>query len=254
MADGYYHLITDEIKKLAEGSFELISPYEETAKSVEKIETVVGHLVEELGEGGFIDVEDVKEGMSIQIIDPVTKKILAVEVSKTNVDTLYFKEGTHTESYLGSTQTKKFEIHVVVNNSVYIWNEVEIAKSRKEMPGHYKMKLVEKPKVMNRRKHPRFAMSNPCTVMVKSMDKTFEGKVVNISAGGFAFCSKDSVFANITGDRIQMAIKDFPLLEGKSLTGIAIRSSEDRDGYIVGCRMFEDNMDIYHFVNEHMKE
>lgn len=34
VADGYYHLITDEIKKLAEGSFELISPYEETAKKI----------------------------------------------------------------------------------------------------------------------------------------------------------------------------------------------------------------------------
>ncbi len=246
--------MTDSVIDSEATTATMLSKYEETARSVEKIEAVVGHLVEELGEGGFMDVEDVNEGMSIQIIDTAAKKNLAVEVAKVTQETIYFKEGTHTESYFGNTQTKKFEIHIVVNNSVYIWKDVEIARSRKEMPGHYKMKLTEKPKVMNRRRHPRFSMTNPCSVMVRSMDKTFEGNVVNISAGGFAFACKDAAFADITGDRVQMTIKNFDLLEGKALTGIAIRSSNDRGTYIVGCRMFEDNMDIYHYVSERVKE
>ncbi len=246
--------MTDSVIDSEATTATMLSKYEETARSVEKIETVVGHLVEELGEGGFMDVEDVSEGMSLQVIDTATKKILTVDVAKVMNETLYFKEGTHTESYFGNIQTKKFEIHVVVNNSVYIWKDVEIGKSRKEMPGHYKMKLTEKPKVMNRRKHPRLSMTNGCSITVRSMDKTFEGEVVNISAGGFAFACKDSAFANITGDRIQMTIRNFDLLEGKPLTGIAIRSSDDRGRYIVGCRMFEDNMDIYHYVNERVKE
>lgn len=246
--------MTDSVIDSEATTATMLSKYEETARSVEKIETVVGHLVEELGEGGFMDVADVAEGMSLLVIDKATKKNLSVDVVNVSGEALYFKESTHTESFFGNTQTKKFEIHVVVNNSVYIWKDVEPVKSRKEMPGHYKMKLSEKPKVMNRRKHPRYAMSNPCSIMVRSMDKTFEGTVVNISAGGFAFSCKDSAFANITGDRVQMAIKNFDLLEGKTLTGIAIRSSDDRGNYIVGCRMFEDNMDIYHYVNERVKE
>ncbi len=246
--------MTDSVIDSEATTATMLSKYEETARSVEKIEDVVGHLVEELGEGGFMDVEDVNEGMSLQVIDTVTKKNLAVEVAKVIKETLYFKENTHTESYFGNTQTKKFEIHVVVNNSVYIWNDVEIGKSRKEMPGHYKLKLTEKPRVMNRRRHPRLSMTNACSITVRSMDKTFEGTVVNISAGGFAFACTDSAFANITGDRIQMTIKNFDLLEGKPLTGIAIRSSDDRGTYIIGCRMFEDNMDIYHYVNERVKE
>lgn len=231
----------------------MLSKYEETARNVEKIENVVGHLVEELGEGGFMDVEDIQEGMSVQVIDSATKKQMMVEVVKVLGDTLYFKESTQSEAFLGDAQAKKYEVHVVVDNAVYMWTDVVPTRSRKEMPGHYKLKLEDKPKVMNRRKHPRLSISNECSIYVRSVDKTFDANVVNISAGGFAFVCKDAVFADITGDRVQMEIKNFELLAGKKLTGIAIRSSEDRGKYIVGCRMFEDNMDIYHYVSEHAK-
>lgn len=41
--------------------------YDESARSAVNIETVVGHLMEELGVGGFMGVQDVKAGMKIAV-------------------------------------------------------------------------------------------------------------------------------------------------------------------------------------------
>ena len=39
-------------------------------------------------------------------------------------------------------------------------------------------------------------MNNHCTITVKGTDETFEGKLDNLSANGFAFLSKDRFFSN----------------------------------------------------------
>lgn len=45
----------------------MLSKYEASAKSALDIESVVGKLMEELGVGGFMGVQDVKPGMKITI-------------------------------------------------------------------------------------------------------------------------------------------------------------------------------------------
>ncbi|MBP3543875.1 MAG: hypothetical protein J6J86_06575, partial [Lachnospiraceae bacterium] len=64
---------------------------------------------------------------------------------------------------------------------------------------------------------------------------------------------KAEEFSKATGELVEMTIQDFDLLEGRPLTGIIIRSSNDRGTYIVGCRMPEDNIEIQEFVNEQLK-
>ena len=95
-------------------------------------------------------------------------------------------------------------------------------------------------------------MTNSCQIYMKSKDVNHAGKIVNISAGGFAFASTGKEFANAIGEQVQVVINDFPLLNGQALTGFVIRSSDNQGTYIVGCRMPEDNMDILQYVNDRM--
>ena len=48
-------------------------------------------------------------------------------------------------------------------------------------------------------------------------------------------------------------IKDFDVMNGKDLAGHIIRISDNDGEYIVGCRMLDDNMDIFNFVEENYR-
>ena len=106
--------------------------------------------------------------------------------------------------------------------------------------------------MLNRRKHPRLPMTNSCDILLKTNNHSFTGRLVNISAGGFAFACKAQEFASVAGQIVQLTIQDFELLRGKALTGIVIRSTNDNGTYIVGCRMPEDSVEIMNYVNEKM--
>ena len=41
----------------------MLSKYEESARNVDKIENVVGAMMEKLGVGGFMGIQDIKQGM-----------------------------------------------------------------------------------------------------------------------------------------------------------------------------------------------
>lgn len=226
----------------------MLSKYEETARNVINIETVVGKLVEELGAGGFMSLDDVTEGMSVTIIDSATKDEYPAEVAAVDGQKVFMKATAETEAFLSNKANEKFEIRIVVNNAVYIWNDIRMG--RKDENGHYAVVIEANPRVLNRRKHPRLPMTNMCEIRFKANDQKLNGRLVNISAGGFAFACRSKEFAEATGQIIQMSIDGFELLQGKMLTGIVIRSSNDNGTYIVGCRMPEDNIDIMNYVNE----
>ena len=159
---------------------------------------------------------------------------------------------TKAEVFLGDTHNKKYDISIIVNNAMYIWNEVEIKKSGRGAK-YFEVLIEGNPKVMNRRKHPRLPMKNDCEVLIKETNKTYQAQMVNISAGGYAFACKDAAFAEIVGQRIDLTINGFALAEGKPLKGIGIRSTNDHGTYIVGCRMLQDNKEIEAYVEKNMK-
>jgi len=232
----------------------MMSKYEETARNITDIETVVGKLVEELGAGGFMSTQDITTGMSIEINESGKKDKLKTEISYADENNLGVGVTSQTEAFLGDTRKKSYDISVVVNNALYIWNNVAIGK--KEVSGNacYVIAIEGNPRVMNRRKHPRLPMANACEVMFKATNATYKGKMVNISAGGYAFACNAPEFANAVGERIQLTIHDFALTENKPLAGMIIRSTDDNGMYIVGCRMPEDNKVIQKYVEDKMKE
>ena len=225
----------------------MLSKYEETARNVINIENVVGKLVEELGAGGFMNYQDLRVGMKLTIMEPGTKHEYHTEVTALDEENVFIEATSKLDSFLeDEAAKKKYEIHVVVNNTVYIWNQIGIKKKDK----YYHLVLESTPKVINRRKHPRLAMTNSCDIKLKAKNRSFTGKLVNISAGGYAFACKASEFADAAGEVVEVTIHNFDLLKGKALTGIIIRSSNDNGTYIVGCRMPDDNQEILHYVKE----
>ena len=246
--------MTESVSDSASTTSTMLSKYEETARNVINIEAVVGKLVEELGAGGFMSLEDVTVGMKVILLAQGSKQEHHTEVIAVKEDKIFIEATAQLQEYLTENAKKKYDVRIVVNNSVYLWNDVEIGKKVKDAEGHIQLLLEGNPKVLNRRKHPRLPLSNSCDILLKGKSRSFNGKVVNISAGGFAFACKDKEFASANGEVVQMTIHDFELLQGEPLTGIIIRSTDDNGTYIVGCRMPEDHEGIQKYVSARMKQ
>ncbi|MBO5228817.1 MAG: PilZ domain-containing protein [Lachnospiraceae bacterium] len=247
--------MTESVTESENTTITMLSKYEETARNVVNIETVVGKLVEELGAGGFMSLEDVEKGMSLTLIEVGTKREYRTEIADVKGEKVFVEASADLDKFIAEGGNKaKYDAHVVVNNTVYIWENSSVDKHKDEATGCYQLYVEGKPRVLNRRKHPRLSMNNKCDILLRAKDATFMGNIVNISAGGFAFVCKAEEFARATGEIVRVTIHDFELLKGKQLTGIIIRSSNDNGTYIVGCRMPEDNMAILEYVKDRVKE
>ena len=243
--------ITESAIESKDTTITMLSKYEETARNVVQIETVVGQLVEELGAGGFMSLDDVSEGMSVVLKEKGTDAEYSTRVAGILEGNILVSPNEHANAYFGEHMGKKrFEVRVVVNNSVYVWNDVRAHRKHGDMNAAYELMVEGTPSVFNRRKHPRLPMANSCTIKLLKTNHVMEGKLVNISAGGFAFACNNSELANTQGEAVEITIKDFELLKGNAITGVIIRSSNDNGKYIVGCRMPEDNVVIQNYVNE----
>lgn len=244
--------ITESAINSKDASTTMLSKYEETARNVINIEVVVGKLVEELGSGGFMSLEDVTPGMKALLIPEGSKKEYSAEVTYAEGIEMRIKPSEEAEYYFGENHGGKqqFEMHVIVGNAIYIWNNIRLRKHNAE--GYYWMKLEESPKVMNRRKYPRLPMRNTCQGEWVEDGATFNGQMVNISAGGFAFACRNERFEDAIGQQVSLKIHDFDVLRGKTLTGVIIRSTNDEGTYVVGCRLLQDNTEILNYVHAKM--
>ena len=236
----------------------MLSKYEESAKSAIDIETVVGHLMEELGVGGFMGVHDVKEGMKVSIAfgnDSNRKNEYIGEVVDRQEEKVYITVESQGKEIVDKKDKHALcQLRIVVDNVLYSWDDIEIHFAKNGEKGQYRLNVESNPKVFNRRKYPRMPIANTCMIKVKDSQKTYAGKMVNISANGFAFAVRDSFFADNKGIDITVDVDNFHILEGKPLTGCIIRSSNNEGEYIVGCRMPEDSKAIKKYVSENYGE
>ena len=244
--------ITESAANSKNASTTMLSKYEETARNVINIEVVVGKLVEELGSGGFMSLEDVQPGMKVIMIPDGSKQEYSAEVTYVEGVEMRIKPSNEAERYFAEINggKQRFEVHVIVDNAIYIWNNIRLRKHNAE--GFYWVKLEESPKVMNRRKYPRLPMRNTCQGEWSEDGAAFNGQMVNISAGGFAFDCREERFADAVGQQITLKIHDFDVLRGKWLTGVIIRSTNDEGTYIVGCRLLQDSTEILNYVHSKM--
>lgn len=251
-------VMTGSINEAEETTKAMLSKYDESVKSAVSIENVVGKLMEELGIGGFMGVQDVHEGMKLAVSVPsvtgVKKDYLGEVISREGTDVFVSLDDN------GQLFTDKKEKHVVcqlrivVDNVLYCWDEISIHLDKQNAAGRYVLRVETNPLVYNRRKYPRMPLNNKCVVSVRGEETTYDGKMVNISANGFAFAVRNECFAESKGKLVSLEVNGFPVLNGKLLTGRIIRSSNNEGEYIIGCRMPEDNEAIREYVSKNYSE
>ena len=218
------------------------------------IEKVVGKLMEELGVGGFMGVQDVKHGMKISISDVNgAKKEYTGEVTDRNGNDIYVTIENEAGDIFENRERHKNNIcklNIVVDNVLYCWSDIVIQRSKPGENGQFKLHIETNPQVYNRRKYPCMPITNTCTVKFEGEDKTYQGHMVNISANGFAISIFDSVFADAREKNIVVSVDDFDEISAHPLEGCIIRSSNNDGEYIVGCRMPEDVQSIKNYVSK----
>lgn len=249
-------IMTQSVLNSEETTKIMLSKYEETASNVIHIEDIVGKLIEELGEGGFMGVKDVLPGMKVTIFavgDRSQKEYSAEVVSKTDNSIGLGVISSGTDTLDTKDKAQKYNLHIIVHNALYIWQNVSIMPAGNGEKGANIVSVEENPKVVNRRKYPRIAMTNSCKVTLKNSDFTCDGRMLDISANGFAFTTSAREVRDAKGKPISVTISDFPLLEGKAVEGMIIRVSDHDGSYLVGGRMYEDNKAICNYVNERTK-
>lgn len=243
--------MTESINKAELTTKTMLSKYESSARSAMDIEDVVGKLMEELGVGGFMGVQDVRSGMKISISNVNgVKKEYSGEVVERKGNELYITvDEKDSELFDKKDKHTRCNFNIVVDNVLYYWENISIRHSKAAESGEYKLYIESNPQVHNRRKYPRMPIANACTIKFENDDKTYNGRMVNVSANGFAFSVCDSAFVNAKDKNIIVSVDNFDEICTNPLEGCIIRCSNNDGEYTVGCRMPEDIISIKHYVN-----
>lgn len=248
--------MTESVRSSEETSKTMLNKYEETSENIVNIEKVVGKLMEELGDGGFMGVRDIQRDMQFtltvdggemhgrvyrgEVLEAMEDGILAVIKEEEMPD--YKEKG------------QNYRLCVIGSNVLYQWENVKAELSKKDGKNSCKLLISSNPKVLNRRKYKRMPITNPCSITRRDINHTCEGRMVNVSANGFAFVTEDPVFADAKGKLVDLTVSNFKLLENRVLKGYLIRTTKDEGKFIVGCRMPADNMAIRDYVEANYQE
>lgn len=246
-------LMTASIASADETTKEMRSKYEETSTNVINIEKVVGNLIEELSDGGFMSLEDIRPGMFLTITEVGEPKLAEYKSKVVNVlsDGIIVDKLKNGSAELMTTKGQKFDLEIIVDNGLYKWTGITIESTK---DGLNKIVIDGNPKVVNRRKFPRMPVSYSCDLTLPAAKAEFTGRMVNISANGFAFAATPHALEDAKGKRVTLTPHGFHLLEGTTLEGVVIRVTDNGGEYIVGCRMLEDNQDILEYVRRNYSE
>ncbi|MBO5459161.1 MAG: methyl-accepting chemotaxis protein [Lachnospira sp.] len=253
--DAVMETMTSSIKNADKSTKTMLHKYDESSHNVNKIESVVNNMMEELGIGGFMGIHDIKPEMKCLLIGETSSKQSFEyhgEVISQNEQSVIvsFKEDTS-----GILKTEaKYQLRIVVDNVLYSWDSVTLSPNREYGKNTITVTVHTTPGIVNRRKYPRMPISNACTITLKNSGSTYHGSMINISANGFAFSVTESEFLNINGQNLTVSIPDFPVEDSRTLDGCIIRCTDNMGEYIVGCRMPEDNISLRDYVNSNYSE
>ena len=251
-------VMTGSINEAEETTKAMLSKYDESVKSAVSIENVVGKLMEELGVGGFMGVQDVREGMKLSLsvasAGREKKDYLGEVISREDTNVTVSLDDKGLLAVDRKDKHAVCQLRIVVDNVLYCWDEIAIRAEKQDVTGCYVLQVNTNPRVYNRRKYPRMPLNNKCVINVKGEETTYDGKMVNISANGFAFAVRNEFFAESKDKQVTVEVNGFQVLNGKPLTGRIIRSSNNEGEYIIGCRMPEDSEVIREYVNRNYSE
>ncbi len=249
--------LSQNVTNSADTTKAILNKYASTTCAVADVETVVGKLVEDLGEGGFMGLRDIHSGMTVYIGMPKTcddpdqqSKIVGVDEN-----VLYFtKNAKQLDLSVAERAELRYGLQIVVDNTLYEWNNVRLVSSEFAGENCYKAVIEKQPKVSNRRKFIRLPINNRCEITMLNTGEVFDGTMVNISAGGYAFRTESPAFKESKGRLVAIRIYDFEIVGDQKLFATVIRATPDEEAFVVGCRMGEDRADIDKYVVENYKK
>lgn len=247
--------ITSSIENADRTTKTMLHKYSESSRNVNKIESVVNNMMEELGTGGFMGVQDIKPQMRCVLVEQSASKQpfeYHGEVISQNEQSILVSFKEETSGILKSAS--EYQLSIIVDNVLYSWDSVAVSPSKGYGKNALNITVHTTPDIVNRRKYPRMSLSNTCTVTLKDSKKTYNGNMVNISANGFAFSVTASEFLHINGQNLTVTIPDFPVEDSRTLDGCIIRCTDNIGEYIVGCRMPEDNISVRDYVSRNYSE
>lgn len=221
----------------------MLGKYEETSSNIEQIGVVVGTLMEQLGEGGFMGLKDVEPGMKAEFLtegDGGEREYVG-EVSRKEDKGIVVTLPAGTRFSLNGENGKcPVHMRIVVGNVLYHWSDVTVTGAEGDGGSAFFVTVNSNPAVINRRKFDRIVLDNTCVLVLKNTDRKFAGKMVDISSGGFA-CTIDSENTGIKkGEPVELAIDGFPPSKDNIHQGVVIRTVENGDGTtVVGCRIVD---------------
>ena len=241
-------------KTAAANTESMLSKYEETTKSVGKIEASVGNLVVKLGEGGFMGIQDAKCGNKISIItldqngQPDIEyygEVVSVHGKRAVIDV------SPSSIAIPDGQSLVCNLQMAVGNVVYNWTQIAVAPAKGEGANCYEVDAGENPKVMNRKKNKRLDLNCDCQVTIEGNGQTFRGRMLDVSANGMAFKTTERVFETAEKKRITVRIPELPIPSARTINATVMRCKPVGEGYIIGCRLPGDNLAIQEYIEKH---
>ena len=252
-------IMTGSIAEAENTTKAMICKFEESAKSAQDIEVVVGHLMEELGVGGFMGVQDIVDGMKVAVIveahGDVKEQEYRGEVVDRKDNNIYITFNGNQHEILTKTDKNVFcQLKIMAGHIMYSWEHIEIHATKSEEKGDCRLLVDSNVTIYNRRKYPRMPLHNKCAVKVKENGVVYAGKMENLSANGFAFVVNSDEFKYLKGKDIYLNVERVDEIDVTNLEGRIIRVSENNGTYYVGGRMPEDSMEIKEYVERNLKE
>ena len=249
-------IMTDMIESVEESektSQTMVSKLGEIAQDVGNIDKIVGRLVEQIGVSGFMGVKDIQAGMQVICTNQNSKEKYRTFVDEVIEDQILVKTEGQANTYFKDADRSKYEILVRVRNAMYTWQNVSAVKVNINGKSCYQFLMEGNPKVVSRRMQERLPLRNSCDVLFKKNDQTYKGKMVNISAGGFAFASSASEFAGCEGAKVEVKIHNADAVLSRTLQGTVMRCGMNKGEYIIGCKMPQKSPEIEQYVEMRMR-
>lgn len=241
------------VDNASENTNSMLQKYEQTTTNVGKIEASVGNLIVQLGEGGFMGIQDAKPGNKISIItldrNGAANKDYYGQVIRQQNKEVVVDLSPNTIS-IPKNESIDCHLQMTTGNVLYNWKEATVSEVQENGATYYKVITTSTPKVMNRKKTPRLDINCPCEIIIDGNPKTYRGRMLDVSANGMAFTATDPVFKTAEKKIVTVTIPELPIPEARTINACIMRCKEGNSEYILGCRLPEDNLAIQEYIEK----
>ena len=247
--------VTSRVQDAESVAKEMLSKYEQTAASIEDTEKVVNDLVKNLGNDGFLKLQDLKPGLDVCLTmnSQGTNKKYTSSIYRIMPKGMIIESLNQDEAIIELNEEEyNVNIEVVYRNIVYMWSNVKMHPKKEDGKLYYYLDIEKNPDVINRRKYARMEIHNLCEAKLVDGTETITAVMKNISANGFCFMCREELFKDKKNKKIEIKINDFDIVS-ESMVGEILRATESEGYYTIGGRLLKDYPAIDRYVKAHIK-